>query len=183
MSTFLPPPAQTAGTSTGRSRRTESYAFQVNSKHYTLQFWPMTYLGDYEGRQLAALAATAAYEVSFRLEAHTLPDGSVVAGYDVLGTGDAFLVLGGVANGILDWTKERQPTFLYWQAHSPRRQRLYEHMIRAFAARGSSWRRLSVDPFTGVACRPEAFWLRPCSHVSPSPERLLPGDCLRLTAT
>ena len=166
MTTFPPLPEQNAGTSTRWGRCTESYAFQVNGKNYSLQFWPMIYLEDYDEHQLAATEATAAYEVSFRLEDHALPDGSVIAGYDVMGTGDAFRVLGGVANGIVDWVKERRPTLLYWQAHSPRRQRLYERMIRQFAAQGSGWHRLAVDPFNGLACRPEAFWLGRLLHGS-----------------
>ena len=97
MTTFPPLPEQNGGTARNRRLRSEHYAFQVDGNHYTLRFWPMTYLEDYDEHQLAALEATAAYEVSFRLEDYTLPDGTILAGYDVMGTGNAFHVLGGVA--------------------------------------------------------------------------------------
>lgn len=159
MTTFSPLPTQGGAALTGRTHRTESYAFQVDDKPYTLQFWPITYLEGYQEHQLAKLAASAAYEVSFRLEAYELPDGTILGGYDTMHTGAAFRVLGGVANGILDWAQQRQPEYLYWYAQGTRRQRLYERMVRYFDRQGSGWRRLAADPFTRSTNPPEAFWL------------------------
>ena len=42
-----------------------------------------------------------------------------------MGTGNAFQVLGGVANGILDWAEKKKPDYLYWCALGAQRQRLY----------------------------------------------------------
>ena len=160
MTTFAPPPKANEHAPSPQTARPEWYPFQVGGKHYMLQFWPVTRLEGYSDRQLAALRTSAVYEVSFRLETHVLPDGTVLAGYEVTGTGDAFQVLGGVANGIVDWAKARRPAYLYWRAQDARRQRLYARMIRYFAARGSGWRRLQANPFTGLLCGPEVFWLR-----------------------
>ena len=102
----------------------------------------------------------AVYEVSFRLEDDFPPDGAALAGYGVTGTGNAFQILGGVANGILEWAEKNRPAYLYWYAQGTRRQRVYDRMIRHFAARGGRWRRLQADPFTGSLCTAEVFWLR-----------------------
>ena len=160
--TFPPEPDGHAVSAAGL--RSERFAFQVAEKHYTLQFWRMTYLEGYDDRQLAALEASAAYEVSFRLEDYTLPDGSVIAGYDTMSVGNPFQVLGIVANAVMEWAQRRQPDFLYWQAHGARRQQVYEKMIRCFAARGSGWHRLPVDPFTRLGWQPDVFWLTRTSH-------------------
>ena len=163
--TSFPSQAESSGRSSERrSACSERYGFQVGAKHYALQFCPVTYREDYDDRQLAALEANLTYEVSFRLEHGTLPDGTILSGYDTTGTGTPFRVLGGVANGILDWANERRPTFLYWQAAGTQRQRLYERIVRSFAARGSGWHRLSTDPFTGLRCQPDTFWLGNTSH-------------------
>ena len=154
--------------------RSERYAFQVGGKDYTLQFRPMTRLEGYNDRQLGTLEASAAYAVSFRLEDYKLPDGSVIAGYDTMSVGTPFQVLGIVANAVVDWAKRRQPDFLFWQAHGIQRQRLYERMVCCFAARGSGWHRLILDPFTGLTCQPDAFWLRQSS----SDPRVCPSSSL-----
>lgn len=164
MTTFPSLPKSVGHSSEREGAHLERYSFQVGQKNFTLQFWPLIYLEDYSERQLAALAATFVAEVSFRLEDYTLPDGTIVAGYGGLNTGNAFQVLGGVANGIVDWARERRPAFLYWRVQDTRRQRLYEHMIRHFAARGSGWHRLPLDPFTGLHCQPDTFWLGNTSH-------------------
>lgn len=67
MTTFPPPPEPQPGASTPQDLRTERYAFEVGEKHYTLQFFPLTYVEGYDDRQLAALYANVPYEVSFRL--------------------------------------------------------------------------------------------------------------------
>ena len=140
-------------------RRSQRYPFQVQDKQYRLQFVPMTYLDGYDDEDLARLAATDAWEITFMLEDFVMPDGTVVGGYGAMKTGDAFQVLGGVANGILDWAGKHQPEYLYWYAQGSRRQSLYERMISYVAARGSPWYRLEVDPITGMLCAPEVFWL------------------------
>ena len=137
MTTFPLLPGPQLGAATPQGLRAERYAFEVGGKYYPLQFFPLIYLEGYDDRQLAALSASVSCEVSFRLEAHTLPDGTILSGYDTFGTGNPFRVLGGVANEIVAWLEERQPTFLYWQAEGTRRQRLYDRMIRCFAARAS----------------------------------------------
>ena len=144
-------------------RRSQRYPFWVEKKEYHIQFSPISYLDGYDEDDLARLAATDAWEVTFMLEDYVLPDGTVIAGYGAMGTGDAFQTLGGVANGILDWAGKHQPEYLYWYAQGSRRQSLYERMISYFAERGSPWYRREVDPITGMLCAPEAFWLSPGS--------------------
>jgi hypothetical protein len=147
-------------------RRSQRYPFRVEGKDYHIQFLPMTYLDGYDDEDLARLGAADAWEVTFMLEDFVLPDGTVVGGYGTIGTGHPFQILGGVANGILDWAEKNRPTYLYWYAEA-RRQQLYERMISYLAARGSPWRRSEVDPITGMLCAPEAFWMA-CS-LPPSP--------------
>ena len=141
------------------ARRSQRYPFRVAGKEYHLQFLPMTYLDGYDEKDLARLAATDAWEVTILLEHFILPDGTCACGYGTSGTGHAFQVLGGVANGILDWAEEHQPRYLYWYAQGSRRQHLYAHMIAYLAVRGSPWHRLEADPITGMICGPEAFWV------------------------
>jgi hypothetical protein len=143
-------------------RHLERYSFQVGGKRFSLQFLPMVFMDDYDEAPLDALMAARVYEVSFRLEEFTLPNGNIVQGYGTLGTGDAFRVLGGVANGILDWARRARPDYLCWHAQEPNRIRLYNRMIRYFQSR-SGLRRLDKDPFTGAPLCPEAFWVGRCS--------------------
>ena len=140
-------------------RRSQRYPFRVGDTECHLQFLPMTHLDGYDDEDLARLAAANAWEVTFMLEHFVLPDGTGVGGYGVMGTGHAFQVLGGVANGILDWVEKNRPTYLYWYAQGSRKQHLHEQMIAYFAAHGSPWQRLEVDPITGMLSAPEAFWL------------------------
>ena len=93
----------------------------------------MTYLDGYDDEDFARLAATDAWEVTFKLEDFVQPDGTVAGSYGTMNTGHAFQVLGGVANGILDWAEKNQPEYLYWYAQSTRRQRLSDRMTRYFA--------------------------------------------------
>jgi hypothetical protein len=143
----------------------------VGDKEYHLQFLPMTCLDGYDDEDLARLAAANAWEVTFMLEDFVLPDGTVVGGYGIMKTGSAFRVLGGVANGILAWAEKNRPSYLYWYAEA-RRQQLYARMIPYLAARGSPWRRLEVDPITGMLCAPEAFWM--ASSVAGTERKTIP---------
>ena len=147
------------------ARRSQRYPFRVAGKEYHLQFLPMTYLDGYDEEDLARLAAADAWEVTFMLEEFVLPDETVVSGYGIMGTGHNFQVLGGVANGILDWAEKHRSTYLYWYAQGSRRQHLYARVISYLAARGSPWCRLEVDPITGMLCPPEAFWV---AHEKPT---------------
>ena len=140
-------------------RRSQRYPFRVEGKDYHLQFLPMSYLDGYDDEELARLAATDVWEITFMLEDYWTASGDVVGGYGDLGTGHPFLVLGAVANGIMDWAEKHRPEYLYWYAQGSRRQHLYERMISCLAARGSPWHRLEVDPITRMLCVPEAFWL------------------------
>ena len=137
----------------------ERYTFEVGGKRYGLQFMPMLFVEGYDDAQLARLAQSAVYDVSFALKEFVRNDGTVIEGYGATGTGDAFRVLGGVAQAILAWAQERRPDYLLWHAHGIRRQRLYDRMIRYFAARGDRVRRLEADPFTTLSCSSEIFWL------------------------
>ena len=128
----------------------------------------MTYLESYDDEHLARLAAANAWEVTFMLEDFVMPDGTVVGGYGIMNTGGAFQVLGGVANGVQEWAKKHRPTYLYWYAQGTRRQRLYDRMIRYFAAHGSGWCRVREDPFTRLPCDSAVFWLsRSTSFLTP----------------
>jgi hypothetical protein len=146
-------------------RRSQRYPFWVEKKEYHIHFLPMTYLDGYDDEDLARLAATDAWEITFMLEHFVMPDGTVAGGYGTTRTGTAFRVLGGVTNFILGWAQRNRPQYLYWYAQGSRRQRLYDRMIVYPASRGSPWQRLEVDPITGMLCASEAFWL----VRSPSP--------------
>ena len=161
MTTFPSLPEERGRNAKRQGLCSERYAFHVAGKDYTIAFWRMAYLEGSDDRQRAELEATVAFEVSFRLEDYTQPDGTVLRGYETLGTGNPFQILGGVANGIVAWAKESQPDYLYWRAHGTGRQHLYDKMIRCFVARGSGWQRLAADPFTGSPCPPEVFWSGP----------------------
>ena len=80
-------------------------------------------------------------------------------GFGTTGTGTAFQVLGGGANGILPWTQKHRRDYLHRYAHDSQRQRLYARMIPYFSARVSGMCRLREDPFTGLPSSPEVFWL------------------------
>ena len=54
-------------------RRSQRYPFQVQDKQYRLQFVPMTYLDGYDDEDLARLAATDAWEITFMLEDFVCP--------------------------------------------------------------------------------------------------------------
>ena len=140
-------------------RRSQRYPFRVEGKKYHLQFLPLTYLDGYDEEELARLAATDAWEITFMLEDYQTASGDVVGGYGDMGTGHAFQVLGGVANGVMAWAEKHRPQYLYWYAQGNRRQHLYDHMISHLAARGSPWRRLEVDPITGMLSAAEVFWV------------------------
>lgn len=135
-------------------RRSRRYPFRVAGKEYHLQFLPMTYLDDYDEEDLGRLATADAWEVTFMLEDFVLPDSTVTGGYGILGTGQNFQVLGGVANGILDWAEKHRPQYLYWYAQGSRRQHLYERMISYLAARGSPWRGRKWTQLRGCSASP-----------------------------
>ncbi len=139
-------------------RLAERYTLHVAGKTFVVQFLPMVFFEGYTDAQLDRLAEKAVYDVTFFLDS-TLPDGTSAAGFGILGTGNAFKVLGAVAHGILQWTEEHQPDYLCWQALEPSRTKVYDRMIRYFAARGSGLRRLDADPFTGLPCSPGMFWV------------------------
>ena len=137
----------------------EHYGLRIGAKKFVVRFAPVMFFEHYTEAQLHALTSRSVWEISFSEESVTR-DGRLVADYGLTGKGDAFRVLGSVAHGILGWAKEKRPDYLFWWSLEPKRQRLYHSMILYFAARGSGWRRLTVDPFTGLRCQPEAFWLR-----------------------
>ena len=57
--------------------RSECYNFRVADKEYSIQYLRMTYLEGYDNAQLARLAASRAFEITYRLEDYTLPNESV----------------------------------------------------------------------------------------------------------
>ena len=137
----------------------EHYGLRVGARTFIVRFAPVMFFEHYDEAQLHALTSRAVWEVSFAEETMTA-DGRLMADYGRTGKGDAFRIVGSVAWGIIGWAQEKRPDYLFWWTSDHGRQSLYNRMILHFAARGSGWRRLTVDPFTGLRCQPEAFWLR-----------------------
>ncbi len=144
---------------TNNHRLAEKYTLNVAGKTFVVQFLPMVFFEDYTEEQLDALAQKAVYDVTFYLEDFTTADGTLVAGFGIMNTGDAFRVLGAVAHNIIKWAQEKKPDYLCWYALEPNRQKLYHRMVSYFEKRGSGLRRLDADPFTGVPCTPGMFWV------------------------
>ncbi len=138
----------------------ERYQFEIGEKTFVVQFLPLLYQDDYTDEQLDRLSEKAVFDVTFYLEDGVVGDvGERVAGFGIMGTGDAFKVLGSVAHGIMKWVDENKPDYLCWTALEPNRQKLYHSMVSYFEKKGSGWKRLACDPFTGVPCTPGMFWV------------------------
>ena len=136
----------------------ERYTLQVSPSTFSLSFVPVLFFEEYNEEQLQMLVSSSTWEVTFADETLT-PDGRLVADYGLTSKGDAFRVLGSVAHAILGWAQDKQPDYLFWWTLTPRRQSLYHRVVGHFAARGSPWHRLNHDPFTGLPCRRDVFWM------------------------
>ena len=136
----------------------EHYSLGIGAKTFIVRFAPILFFEGYNEMQLHALVGSSVWEISFSEESVT-PDGRLVADYGLTGKGDSFKVLGSVAHGILAWAEAKRPDYLFWWSLEPKRQRVYNLMLRYFSKRGSPWERLERDPFTKQSCRQEAFWV------------------------
>ena len=154
-----------------RRRRSEWHTFQAGSRHYGVQFLPLRCLEGYTSAQTAALEASDAYEVSVRVEEHPLTRINVVAGHGMVVRDDAHHVLRAVAQAVVDWAQRQQPAYLYWFTGDTRQQRLFTWLVCHFAACGGGMCRLDADPFTGMRCAPEVFWLGREARATTLPAR------------
>ena len=140
----------------------ERYTFQVGPSTFSLNFVPVLFFEDYSEEQLQALARSSTWDVTFADETPT-PSGRPAANYGLTGKGNEFRALGSAAHGILAWAREKQPDYLYWWTLDYRKAAAFTKIIRYFAARGSGWRRLAINPFTKLRCDPRVFWVAQAS--------------------